>query len=221
LIFLAGLITAAALLIVLGFELVGDLRREGRQPDVVKIAEEMVDRTEFSLGEYELVEGWPVVRVELTSEQDYGSGLALKSSWATRNFLFYDYEKDAFHWLVEGNGQLFPWYAEIPAEVYGRKRDPVRAVLYEVVREDTNDDGRLNVRDISALAISDPSGNSFKILIENIGVLKNHVPIGTTGSLVFYEMDETMHVAEIDLVRQEVVKNRSVAGVPGGEEGEP
>lgn len=198
------ILTVTVLLIlifsVLLWDLSGDLFGSRTRRNTVQVAEHLIDTAEFSLGDFETIEGVPVLRAKLLSAQDYAGKFSSGTSTAVRNFLFYDHDGHAAHWLVATDDQLFSWHTEVanPATPSGDRT--VVGLLYQVVTEDTDGDSRLTAADMSDLALSDPTGHNYEILLTDIEERKGYKQIGDGRFVFFFRRDGKLRVAEIDTI---------------------
>ena len=95
---------------------------------------------------YDLVQALPA---EQKSDRSYYS----KSSSSVRNYLFYNQTDSTSHWLLESNNWLILNKHTIHAGINKEKKYVV-GFLYEIVKRDTNNNGRLDYDDIKSVYYS-------------------------------------------------------------------
>lgn len=79
----------------------------------------------------------------LSSDQTYGQSYYEKSSYSTRNILFVNNKGAESHWLFNTNEYLVLNHDFVSERADQQKPNPVVAILYLVVKRDTNRGKRL------------------------------------------------------------------------------
>jgi len=87
-------------------------------------------------------------------------------------------------------------------------------IFYQIVENDTNNDGRLNYSDRFSLAISETSGEGFKILYKDVDALLGNKVLENGDLFVVFEKDSQTQSATIDLEAGEVRKARVIEKLP-------
>jgi hypothetical protein len=75
----------------------------------------------------------------------------------------------------------------------------VKAVLYQVVKADTNSDKKLNRDDQKAIAIADVNGGNYKELVTGIDRVINIHAQSKDKRIVFYQIGSGYFAASIDI----------------------
>jgi hypothetical protein len=83
--------------------------------------------------------------------------------------------------------------------------------LYRIIDVDTNGDSRLTNEDLSSLAVSDPGGRRFTVLVKDIQDLHGHEMLGPGRVLVFFTSSRQLRVAEINIQDHVIVTNRQLS----------
>lgn len=186
-----------------------DLTRTRHASGIINIAEEQIDTTRTSLGDFELVEGTPILRAPLYLHQEYAFSSGSKAASSTQNYLYFDSLSRAPYWLMPGNRGLILETKEFPSHEYGEKAEPTRVVMYLSVDSDSNGDGKLTSNDAKSIAISDPTGKRFASLLGNVEQA-NGAQLLNDSLLIFYTSEGSLRVAEIDLATTKLVSDAIV-----------
>ncbi len=72
---------------------------------------------------------------------------------------------------------------------YGVDEKEVRAILYKIVKSDTNNDKRLTSYDLQTVGLSHPSGKGFKEILEGIDLLVGHRLIDKDRLLIAFQRE--------------------------------
>jgi hypothetical protein len=91
---------------------------------------------------------------------------------------------------------------------------PTVGYVYLVADKDTNNDKRINDEDQKSIAISDPSGLRFKVLINQVDRFNGTSTIKNNRVSILYQSENKLKVAEVDLRSQEIVSNSEFSSQP-------
>lgn len=188
-----------------------EMTRTRQATGVVNIAEEQVDLAKASIGDFHLVEGTNVLRAPLYLEQEYAFGSGSKETSSTQNYLYFGLETRDAYWLIPGHRGLILETNEFPSREYGEEeKRAVVAVMYILVDEDTNGDGKLTRNDSKVIAMSDATGKQFARLLTKVEEI-NGAHLKNGSLLIFFTSESTLRMAEVELatinvVRESVVK---------------
>jgi hypothetical protein len=75
---------------------------------------------------------------------------------------------------------------------------------YEVVKSDTNQDGRLTKDDKRTIGISDPTGDRYSELITNIDQILGYEMLTENSLLIFYRIDTKNYIADINISERRI-----------------
>ena len=191
--------------------------RTRQATDIVNVAGEQIDRSTVELGQFERVEGFPVLRAPLRLQQQYGFSSGSKETTSIQNYLFYDPADGSARWLVPRNTALFLSTHELPDREYGRsdKAAAVVAVVYVMVETDTDGDRRLTAADAKVLAVSSPAGMGFTRLLTGVVEANSVTLIGEKRILILYTTRKGLNAAEIDVDTRRVVRDAPPQVVKG------
>jgi hypothetical protein len=70
---------------------------------------------------------------------------------------------------------------------YDEKDCEVKAILYHMVKEDTNGDGKLTHDDLSVVALSKPDGTALTEVLSDLDVFVGHLVIDAKSMLLIYQ----------------------------------
>jgi hypothetical protein len=121
----------------------------------------------LSVGRFETIAGTSFMLAPLTPQQNDALDSYAKVARAIgRNYLFVNHTDLSSHWLLPGNVSLILSMEEIAEHVDlkgcdAREARPIKWLLFRVVTEDTNKDGKLSDEDSVNLAVSDPDGTHY------------------------------------------------------------
>ena len=177
-----------------GHELIRQMRQRPSAPAVItNVAQDKTGEEKWSLGYPREIEGTDYIYVPLGSQikkipasGSGGIGVVRNSDTATtRNLLFVNGQTREMRWLFKGNNQLIENIEEMPQPRY-REKDKVEALLYTLIRRDTNGDKKLTLDDQSDLAVSLPDGSHYKEIVRSVeDVIATMVPNGSEIVLLY------------------------------------
>lgn len=196
-------------LVYVAIKICQDLTRTRHASEVINIAEEQIDTTNTSLGDFELVKGTSISRAPLYLHQEYAFSSGSKEARSTQNYLYYDSISREFYWLIPGNRGLILETKELPSREYGENAQRIRAVMYLIVDSDSDGDGKLTSNDAKKIGISDPIGKRFASLLSNVKQA-NGAQLLKDSLLVFYTAEGSLHAAEIELATNKIASDAIV-----------
>ena len=159
--------------------------REAR--NIVNVTNDTDLDEKWRLGYLKEVNGTPYVMIPLYSDYNYGRSYYSKSSHSSRNYLFINSQTNQKRWLLNTNDYLIMNDEMLSAKSCGEKDCKVKAILYHMVKEDTNGDHRLTHDDLSAVALSKPDGTEFEEILSELDVFVGHRVIDENSTLVIYQ----------------------------------
>ena len=93
----------------------------------------------------------------------------------------------------------------------GRSRQPILAYLYKVIEADSNGDSRLTRDDLCSLAVSDPGGTGYSVLLTGIEQFHGHRLLSSATVVVLYTSSSELRAAELDIDKKRVIRNEPVS----------
>lgn len=176
-----------------------DITRDRSVRSIVNIEESPEKKEEWQLGSITTVQGSGFLMIPLHSEQNYSRGSYSKSASSTRNYLFINSEKDDKYWLFGRNDYLITQANQLPNTRYDEQAKDAKAILYYVVKSDTNNDKTLNSSDLLTVAISKPDGKNYVELLKDIDFVNGYKAISEKTVILVFQRNNIGYSAYIDL----------------------
>lgn len=172
---------------------------------------EQNDKIKMALGTFRELEGTPYLMAPVNYQENHRQIYYDKNTLQVYNYLFFNANDKSAQRLVNSNKFLFLNAQEV---VLQRRDDKiVTGMWYEVVKADTNNNGRLDDQDKKTIAISDVSGSDYTEVIDEIDRLLGYHQKNSTTLLVFYEFDGREYVAEISMDRRVLVEKQVLPSI--------
>ena len=178
-------------------------------------AQEPADADPLTLSPFAAVPGADVLRAQLARPESAKprSYSARSDSWSgyAANLVAYDPASRTSTWLFDDNGQWIVGQSDLQA-------DSSRTIALEVdvVREDTNDDDRVDADDRRAVVIAAPDGSGATTVVEAMDRDLGRFQTGPTTRLLMYQIGGAVRAVEVDLETREATAV-PIGGHPGGE----
>jgi hypothetical protein len=208
---LSLLLLAMCLIAIGGYELVGLLFSANKPPIVQSVADDPGNKEGWHLGEVHEIPGSQYLFVPLVSENKNvkqggtfaPAAVAQSSRWPgyyqpSRNVLFIDSDTMDMKWLFGGNGQLIA-SINLLATKPSKPDDKARAILYLVIKNDTNHNGILDESDLSSIAISNAGGAGCRELVSSADRLIDARLVGQDSALILYQAKGVAYAMNIRL----------------------
>ncbi len=176
-----------------------DITRDHSVRNIVNIEESPEKKEEWQLGSITPIKGSDFIIIPLHSEQSYSKGSYSKSASSTRNYLFINVLNNNKYWLFGKNDYLITQTHQLPNTSYGEQAKNTKAILYYVVKSDTNNDKTLTSSDSLTVAISKPSGKNYVELLKDIDFVNGYQTIGENSVILVFQRDNIGYSANIDL----------------------
>jgi len=201
-----GLILSTAGILLIGVVLLyafekifmGEMRDKNVR-NIVNVQEENDAKEKWQLGYMLSIQGSSHVMIPLKSDKNHTQSYGSNSYSSVRNYLFINSQNNNKFWLFKTNKYWIANADLLPADEYGSKKRDVRAILYKVVKYDSNDDNRLNIHDLKTVAISLPNGKKYKEILEGIDVFVGQRLIGKNTLLIVYQKKGVGFSASVNL----------------------
>lgn len=156
-----GILAMGALLLGI-FQIFKEVTRDRNTQHVVNIEKSSDSNENWRLGNFISLKGHNTLMIPLNSDQDIDRGYFSKSSNSTRNYLFIDTETNSNKWLFEHTNYLIENAQQLRVGDNYNSPEPVLAILYKLVKLDSNNDGLLSPSDKLTVAISRPDGSHYQ-----------------------------------------------------------
>lgn len=166
---IAGIL-AIGLLLVAGFIMIKEMSRNDIPTNIINVQQETNSTEILELGHLRSIQGSSCVVVSLTSEpkgqsKSFGSSY---SSSSVKNYLFINNKNNTQSWLFKDNKFLIHSMSFLPEDEYNKNDQDVEAILYRIVKDDSNNDKSLSRRDLQTIALSLPDGTKYREVIDGI-----------------------------------------------------
>jgi len=115
------------------------------------------DDSSWSLGESEQINGTPLLFLPLESGD----------SGPAKNILFMNTQTNDSYWMFDEDERLILDVNQFP-ESFGSSAggNETQAIFYDVVVQDNNQDGEINIKDSAALAVSTAEGRNYRVILD-------------------------------------------------------
>ncbi|PAX60348.1 hypothetical protein [Brunnivagina elsteri] len=225
------LFIALFLLLILGFSgyrIVQYIFRPRFVSNIVNIETDSNKKTTYNLNAFISLPNSPYLIASINIGEDYRQGYYEKGADSTRNFLFFNVNDKSMRYLIPNNNLLFISHNtlgkptesgvnELNNSTYLGKTPPnlnslkeVKALWYEVVKNDTNNDKRLSGVDKKSIAMSDVSGANYTEVIDNINSVISTYQRDEKVWFVFWSSNNKNYASEIDILAKRVIKTQEL-----------
>jgi hypothetical protein len=193
-----------------GYQIFKDRFDRRQVGDVVNVEPEARVRSEWTLGSFEQVDGTGYFMAPARSKQSYQQSYYEKDASAVRNYLFVNAADKSSRWLVPQNGYLFLGVERLLRPGDEKDDNAVRWMKYEVVKSDTNGDGRMTDKDGRTIAVSGATGEGYAELIPDVSEVLGSKLTDENTLLVFYNISGSGFVSEINLPERRVAVTKEL-----------
>lgn len=211
LISVAGILAIGVLLFAL-YQIVKDVTRERTTQNIVNIEENGEVKENWTLGHVTNLSSHRTLMIPLNSDQSFSRAYFSKSSNSTRNYLFINTETNSNQWLFDHTNYLIEDVNLLRMEDYNSK-EPVLAILYSLVKLDTNSDNRFTPSDLITIAISKPNGTGYKEILKDVEQVVGNTMLSETELFVIYQSNGKLLTSTINLTRFELSSTQELPKV--------
>ncbi len=190
-----------------------DITRDRNVKNIVNIEDSTERKEEWQLGSITSVKGADILMVPLHSEQSYSRGSYGKSASSTRNYLFINVENNRRYWLFGKNDYLITQTYQLPNTLYEEQSKDAKAILYYVIKADTNNDKSLTSSDKLTVAISKPNGKDYTELLKDIDFVNGYKTINENSVILVFQRSNIGYSAIIDLERLSILSEDQLPSV--------
>lgn len=168
-------------------------------------------QSSWDFGVMESVKGTTIVIMPLYLNQGppLGKYSSKKHSNSLYNLLFLDTKTNKNSWLLPTNEQLILSYDKLSRD--SNIDESVQAILYKIVKKDSNDDGYLTGADKITIALSGPEGKNYQEVISAVNYVLGYKLIADKDIFLAYEStnkdSSTTQIAKISLEDFKVTHN--------------
>lgn len=217
---LTGMIKPSAIALLLGTGLLWACSRpignsssetaqasDQKKPDKALQSFESISGTPY-LFAHVVQAGWSKSRALISSSASYDRGGEI------RNLVFLDSGSLKSHRLFETNEYVILNTEQHPLSGQAPKaKAKTERFVYQIVKQDTNEDKSLNGADHRTIALSDAFGKQYVEVLTEISQLLNLQPLSSNRMLAVYVKDGQKMASIIDLEQRTVVKSDAIANL--------
>lgn len=193
----AGVLSVCVLLFVV-FKLFQDATRERTTKNIVNIEENAAVKESWSLGQFSESNDHKILMIPLHSDQSFDRGYFSKSSNSTRNYLFINTETFEQKWLFDHTNYLIERSDRLRKGDYNSK-EPTIAILYQLVKLDSDHNNRLSAGDLTTIAITTPDGSGYKELITEVELVVDYTLLNEKELFLIYQKSSISYSAIVNL----------------------
>ncbi|WP_353571728.1 hypothetical protein [Candidatus Albibeggiatoa sp. nov. BB20] len=199
-IFVVGILTIGVL-IFLNYQLFHEIFGVHDVSSVINVESEQSGEIEqnWSYGSMLKVQGSPYLMLPLELKQNYKQTYYDKSASSTLNYLFVNGENNSEQNLLFDKNQYLINSYYLLSEPSDKNDSPVIAILFQVIKTDSNEDKRLSHADLVTIGISKPNGTAYQEIISNVNQLVGHQMIDKNTLLLLYHEGQDIFSVHIDL----------------------
>ncbi|NEP53218.1 MAG: hypothetical protein F6K65_32225 [Moorea sp. SIO3C2] len=200
---MASGLLAIAVLAFAAIEIVRSTTRDRQGINIVNVDDDSSSSQDWELGNLREVDGTTYLMVPLYSDQSYTQSYYSKSTRSTRNYLFLDSETGKSKWLFANNDYLIA-SDRLISETNNKTNNsgeskPVIAVLYHLIKKDTNGDGRLTNDDSMTIAFTHYNGNDYQEVVSGVDRFLGYKVLNANSLLILYQRDGIAYSAKVSL----------------------
>jgi len=168
------------------------------------------------------IPGTPILYAALTEGREgrWESSADSYSGLPARNFVFLDQETLQSHMLFETNQQLVSELSQVgnpgnpSAPVLEKPAKTVRWLMFRVVRQDTDNDKRLDDDDLFAVGFTDAAGKNYSDVIPRVERILGTGVVSEDRVTLAYVIDGRALASLIDIPSRSIVGTQDIAGYP-------
>jgi hypothetical protein len=219
---IAIMMLVVSAVVVGGHEIITSLIGHANSPVITNVADDPGNKERWHLGSVNEIPETPFLFMRLESENkniEPGKSLVASQrmesyhSGASRNVLFVNLDTMDMKWLFGRNSQLLKSIDLLTERRYYEKSKP-RAILYLVVKKDTNNNKILDEGDSPDIAISDVSGENYIEFVSTVDQLIGTRLSGANKITVFYQVHGVGYAVSMDIATHTVSKPIEMPKVP-------
>jgi hypothetical protein len=219
LILIAGLMVFSVLSLIF-YKVYKDATRNRQVQNVVNVETATRIESEWEFGSFERVGGTDYVMAPTHSKQSYQTSYYEKDASAVRNYLFVNTVDKSSRWLVPTNKYLFLTSEKLlrQATEQGARsvkqtdenNEEIKWIKYEIIKSDTNQDGRFTSNDRRTIAISNANGETYTEVIEDVERVLGSMLRDSDTLLIFHSTNGSSYVTEVNLPGRQVTITREL-----------
>ena len=211
LISVAGILAIGVLLFAM-YQIFKDVTRERNTQNIVNIEKSGEVKENWRLGHVTNLSSHKTLMIPLNSDQSFDRGYFSKSSNSTRNYLFINTETNTEQWLFDHTNYLIEDTNQLRIGDYDSKK-PVLAILYNLVKLDTNNDNQLTPSDLTTISMSKPNGSDYKEILTDVEQVIGNTLLSETELFIIYQLNGKSLSSIINLTNFELSNTKELPKV--------
>lgn len=213
LIFLMGGILAIVILLFASYRIFQEVREERSTQNIVNVQQNEDVEEQWALGHLAEIPGHPYLMIPLNYDQHYTQSYYNKSASSVRNYLFINSQTNEQHWLFDTNQYLISDLDLLSEKSYGTEDRKIRAILYKMVKNDTNGDNRLTEGDLQTIGLSLPNGEGYQEILKAIDFFIGHKVLDKQRLLMFFQRQGVGFSVNVDLTTLTITQETQLPAV--------
>lgn len=205
-------ILAVGLLAFATYKFFQDVTRDRTTRNIVNIEENAEIKENWKLGQLLEINDGKILMLPLNSDQSFDRAHFRKSSNSTRNYLFINTDTSEEKWLFNHTDYLIERSDMLRLGDYNSK-EPIVAILYQLVKSDSDHDDRLSAADLTTIAITKPDGSDYEELIKEVELIVDHTLLNENELFLIYQKAGVSYSAVLNLNSRELTKSHQLPKV--------
>ena len=184
-----------ALLLFASYKAIEDFTQDRHKNNIVNLDANNITE-DITLGGSSKITGTSVFKIPMYGNQSYEGSYFSKHTNSEKNYLFINVETSEKHWLFNHTDYLLSNVENITEDASG---SPVLAIMYNVVKQDSNLDKRLTNSDLITLAFTKPSGKGYIEILSDIDNIVSTDLMSNKDLFVVYKIKEVYFSLTVNL----------------------
>jgi hypothetical protein len=168
----------------------------------------------LNFGDLETVTGTNTQMMRLTAREKSTKLSSGGGGSEIRNILFLTGNEKAPRWLFKDQKNLILVASQLRKDSSGAREQPTKALYFEYVADDTNKDGELSSEDRSNVALANPSGTGFWLVLQDVSRVFSHQLVDQTYLSVVYQKGTTVKHSRFSLPSFKLEVDQEIINVP-------
>ncbi len=209
---------ATVIALFIAYHVVKDFLRPSHRPEpivVENLAEDPENKEKWVIGSPINIDGNDYMLLPLVSENKEVKRKSVanftKSSYdryygnPSKNILFLNKKTNESFWLFEDTGRLILNTTQFPNHY--QNKEPTKAIFYNVVSKDTNNDKKLSYKDDSSLYMSNPEGGDYQLVLDAYDKIISQTSVGDNQIIIVFQHQGKAYSRLIQLSPYKVISN--------------
>lgn len=168
----------------------------------------------LNFGEIKNITGVETQMVNLTTQEKSTKFSSGGYGNETRNILFLNGSDKVARWLFKDHKNLVLVSAQLHTESSSCKDSPTKAIYFEYVSEDTNNDGNLSADDRSNIVLTKPDGTGFVEVLHDVNRVLSYEMLDQQNLSVIYQKGTSVKHAKYSVTSMKLESDQEIINVP-------